>query len=56
MGLYELFSCSAGFLWSKDLEKFLAIKLKNVQVIYDPVINDEMFKLAKEPIVHKVVC
>lgn len=37
----------------EDLEKFLAIKLKNVQVIYDPVINDEMFKLAKEPIVHK---
>lgn len=37
----------------EDLENFLEIKLQNAEVIYDPVINDEMFKLAKEPITHK---
>lgn len=37
----------------ENLENFLAIKLKNAKVIYDPVINDEIFKLAKEPIAHK---
>lgn len=35
-----------------DLEQYLGIKLKNIKVIYDPVVHDEMFELAKEPIEH----
>lgn len=35
-----------------DLEQYLGIRLKNIKVIYDPVIHDEMFELAKEPIEH----
>lgn len=36
----------------KDLENYLKIKLKNAKVIYDPVITEEIFELAREPISH----